>query len=248
MSYIMHYRISGWTSFSPVLLSSLSFFFSKNPPKSPNLRFSPSLDALIGSVLFSSLALSVAFCLLLAGVNLMGKLISFMFLWTYNMLIHLVYNSWGSGHAIGSFVAAGVSLVLLIIVEGWVAKEPVSDCIKISHVNLCLWSLFIQLFPRGVILNPAVVLFYLYIICLGFCCKYLCGTWLMIALLTIVSSHWHFVLWSYSLPIGIWCWFNGFRCTTCPLHGHVDCRFLEQWLSATHLSIHQSFYWSRCYH
>ncbi|CDH51089.1 family drug resistance transporter [Lichtheimia corymbifera JMRC:FSU:9682] len=56
---------------------------------------------------------------------------------------------WGSGHAIGSFVAAGVSLVLLIIVEGWVAKEP--------------------LFPRDVILNPAVVLFYLYIICLGFC-------------------------------------------------------------------------------
>lgn len=50
--------------------------------------------------------------------------------------LSLVY-SWGSGHAIGSFVASGVSLVLLIIVEGWVAKEPVSSCIYTHHMAIC---------------------------------------------------------------------------------------------------------------
>lgn len=33
---------------------------------------------------------------------------------------------WKDGHCIGSFVAAGVSFIALIYVEGWVAKEPVS--------------------------------------------------------------------------------------------------------------------------
>ncbi|KAI9310512.1 major facilitator superfamily domain-containing protein [Dichotomocladium elegans] len=54
---------------------------------------------------------------------------------------------WGSGHSIGPFVASGVSLVALIYVEGWVAKEP--------------------LIPAEVILNPSIVLFYLYMCCLG---------------------------------------------------------------------------------
>jgi hypothetical protein len=33
---------------------------------------------------------------------------------------------WSSAHSIGPFVAAGVSFIGLVIVEGWVAKEPVS--------------------------------------------------------------------------------------------------------------------------
>lgn len=62
------------------------------------------------------------------------------------MLIALVY-SWGSGHAIGSFVAAGVSLVLLIIVEGWVAKEPVSSCIHAIPYQLVLMASFHTVVP-----------------------------------------------------------------------------------------------------
>ncbi|KAI8150253.1 major facilitator superfamily domain-containing protein [Fennellomyces sp. T-0311] len=54
---------------------------------------------------------------------------------------------WGSGHSIGPFVAAGVSLILLIISEGWIAKEPIM--------------------PREVILNPSIIIFYLYMCALG---------------------------------------------------------------------------------
>lgn len=35
--------------------------------------------------------------------------------------------SWGNAHVIGPFVAAGVSLIALIYVEGWVAHDPVSQ-------------------------------------------------------------------------------------------------------------------------
>ncbi|KAI9490679.1 major facilitator superfamily domain-containing protein [Zychaea mexicana] len=54
---------------------------------------------------------------------------------------------WSSGHSLGPFIAAAVSLVGLIVVEGWVAAEP--------------------LLPPEIILNPAISIFYLYIICLG---------------------------------------------------------------------------------
>lgn len=59
----------------------------------------------------------------------------------------LFYNSWASAHSIGPFVAAGVSLVALIFVEGWIAKDP--------------------LMPGKVLLNPSVVIVYLYMACLG---------------------------------------------------------------------------------
>ncbi|KAI8335164.1 major facilitator superfamily domain-containing protein [Chlamydoabsidia padenii] len=55
---------------------------------------------------------------------------------------------WSDAHTIGSFVGAGVSLIALIIVEGWITKEP--------------------LIPAHVIGNPAVIILYVYIVCLGF--------------------------------------------------------------------------------
>ncbi|KAI8889763.1 MFS general substrate transporter [Backusella circina FSU 941] len=55
---------------------------------------------------------------------------------------------WKDAHSIGSFVGAGVSLILLIIAEGWIAKEPI--------------------LPGRVLLNPSVVIVYLDIMCLGF--------------------------------------------------------------------------------
>ncbi|KAG1502197.1 hypothetical protein G6F46_003161 [Rhizopus delemar] len=66
------------------------------------------------------------------------------------LLLALSWGSsygWGSGHTIGSFVASGVSLIALIFVEGWVAKEP--------------------LLPASVMLNPTCASVYLYMICLG---------------------------------------------------------------------------------
>lgn len=52
---------------------------------------------------------------------------------------------WNSGHSIGPFVAAGVSLIVLIYVEGWVAKDPVSFCLNrsftanVAHTNYILY-------------------------------------------------------------------------------------------------------------
>ncbi|KAI7876017.1 MFS general substrate transporter [Lichtheimia hyalospora FSU 10163] len=54
---------------------------------------------------------------------------------------------WGDGHAIGTFVASGVSFILLIIVETRVAKEPI--------------------LPPKLLKNPKVLVFYFYICCLG---------------------------------------------------------------------------------
>ncbi|ORY96855.1 major facilitator superfamily-domain-containing protein [Syncephalastrum racemosum] len=54
---------------------------------------------------------------------------------------------WKDAHALGPFIAAGVALILLIIIEGWIAPEP--------------------LLPRQVILDPGVFVIYLYIACLG---------------------------------------------------------------------------------
>ncbi|KAI9494516.1 major facilitator superfamily domain-containing protein [Zychaea mexicana] len=56
-------------------------------------------------------------------------------------------KGWGDAHSIGPFVAAGVSLILLIISEGWIAKEPIM--------------------PRQVLLNPKVFVIYLYMVTLG---------------------------------------------------------------------------------
>ncbi|ORZ15167.1 major facilitator superfamily-domain-containing protein [Absidia repens] len=54
---------------------------------------------------------------------------------------------WSDAHTIGAFVGAGVALIALVIVEGWVAKEP--------------------LMPGRVLTNPAVVILYIYMVCLG---------------------------------------------------------------------------------
>ncbi|KAI8993337.1 major facilitator superfamily-domain-containing protein [Pilobolus umbonatus] len=54
---------------------------------------------------------------------------------------------WGSAHVIGPFVAAGVSLICLIYVEGWIAHEPI--------------------LPASVLLNPNVAVVYAYMACLG---------------------------------------------------------------------------------
>ncbi|KAG1461393.1 hypothetical protein G6F56_005741 [Rhizopus delemar] len=55
--------------------------------------------------------------------------------------------SWRNGHTVGAFVAFGMSLVVLIYVEGWVAKEPI--------------------LPSSVLLNPACFAVYLYMLFLG---------------------------------------------------------------------------------
>lgn len=54
---------------------------------------------------------------------------------------------WSSAHSIGPFVAAGVSLIALIYVEGYVATDP--------------------LLPASVMLNPDVIIVYSYMFCLG---------------------------------------------------------------------------------
>ncbi|KAG2222063.1 hypothetical protein INT45_007949, partial [Circinella minor] len=54
---------------------------------------------------------------------------------------------WSNPHSFGPFIGAGISLIGLIIVEGWVAAEP--------------------LLPPEIILNPAITIFYFYIICIG---------------------------------------------------------------------------------
>ncbi|CAO3625631.1 unnamed protein product [Cunninghamella echinulata] len=54
---------------------------------------------------------------------------------------------WESAHFIGPIVAAAVSLIALVLVETYVAKEP--------------------LMPGRVIFNPSVLILYIYMICLG---------------------------------------------------------------------------------
>jgi hypothetical protein len=57
------------------------------------------------------------------------------------------FNSWSSAHSIGPFVGAAVSLIGLIVSEGWIAKEP--------------------LLPGRVMFNPPVTLVYGYMCCIG---------------------------------------------------------------------------------
>ncbi|GAB5589437.1 hypothetical protein Unana1_04337 [Umbelopsis nana] len=59
-----------------------------------------------------------------------------------------VKYAWDSPHVIGTFVGAGVSLVLLGFIEGWVAKEP--------------------LIPFQVLFNPAVALIYVFTFAVAF--------------------------------------------------------------------------------
>ncbi|KAJ8657307.1 hypothetical protein O0I10_007123 [Lichtheimia ornata] len=54
---------------------------------------------------------------------------------------------WGDGHAVGTFVASGVSFIALVFVEVKVAKEPI--------------------LPPRLLKNPKVLVFYFYICCLG---------------------------------------------------------------------------------
>ncbi|KAI8097178.1 major facilitator superfamily domain-containing protein [Halteromyces radiatus] len=56
---------------------------------------------------------------------------------------------WSDQHTIAAFVAAAVALIALVVVEGWIAKEP--------------------LMPARILKNPSVAILYLYMICLGLC-------------------------------------------------------------------------------
>lgn len=50
---------------------------------------------------------------------------------THTCPFSLFLHSWSEAHSIGSFVGAAVSLIALVVVEGWVAKEPVS-CMNLN--------------------------------------------------------------------------------------------------------------------
>ncbi|KAG2235407.1 major facilitator superfamily domain-containing protein [Thamnidium elegans] len=81
-------------------------------------------------------------------VDWLGTLFSTSFI--VCLLLALNWGSpygWGSAHSIGPFVAAGVSLIALIYIEGWVAHDP--------------------LLPARVLLNPPVTIVYGYMMCLG---------------------------------------------------------------------------------
>ncbi|KAJ8658359.1 hypothetical protein O0I10_006044 [Lichtheimia ornata] len=54
---------------------------------------------------------------------------------------------WNTPHAYGPFIGAAVSLIMLITSQGWISHEP--------------------LMPRQVVLNPAIFVVYLYMMCLG---------------------------------------------------------------------------------
>ncbi|KAG2172481.1 hypothetical protein INT44_006654 [Umbelopsis vinacea] len=72
--------------------------------------------------------------------------IAFSILFVVLLLLALSWGgvkyAWNSPHVIACFVASGVSLILLVFIEGWVAKEP--------------------LIPFPVILNPAVAIIYIF--------------------------------------------------------------------------------------
>ncbi|KAI9491400.1 major facilitator superfamily domain-containing protein [Zychaea mexicana] len=81
-------------------------------------------------------------------VDWLGVLFSMAFVCC--LLLGLNWGSsygWSSPHAYASFIAAAVSLIGLIVVEGWVAHEP--------------------LMPAQVVLNPAILTVYIYAMCLG---------------------------------------------------------------------------------
>ncbi|CDH58211.1 family drug resistance transporter [Lichtheimia corymbifera JMRC:FSU:9682] len=54
---------------------------------------------------------------------------------------------WNTPHAYGPFIGAAISLIMLITSQGWISHEP--------------------LMPRQVVLNPAIFVVYLYMMCLG---------------------------------------------------------------------------------
>jgi hypothetical protein len=84
-----------------------------------------------------------------------------------------VKYAWDSAHVIGCFVASGVSLILLGVVEGYVAKEPVSVFFFLPNIverwlsqmpwiKYANFILVVQLIPFAVLLNPAVSIIYLF--------------------------------------------------------------------------------------
>jgi hypothetical protein len=67
-------------------------------------------------------------------VDWLGTLFSTSFI--VCLLLALNWGSsygWSSAHSIGPFVAAGVSFIALVYVEGWVAKDPVSTYIALQY-------------------------------------------------------------------------------------------------------------------
>jgi hypothetical protein len=61
----------------------------------------------------------------------------------YSLLsFSLFLHSWSEAHSIGSFVGAAVSLIALVVVEGWIAKEPVS-CTNLNPAEEANRSLFL---------------------------------------------------------------------------------------------------------
>ncbi|ORX55744.1 MFS general substrate transporter [Hesseltinella vesiculosa] len=119
-----------WDFWLNVILSAISFILIFFLLKEPVQLGNASLAAKLKRIDYLGTIFSVAFvcCILLA------------------LSWGPVYG-WGSSHAIGPFVGAGVSLVSLIIVEGWVVKEP--------------------LLPGRIIFKPEITILYIYNICLG---------------------------------------------------------------------------------
>ncbi|KAI9029895.1 major facilitator superfamily domain-containing protein [Phycomyces nitens] len=119
-----------WDFWLNVILSSISgiilFFLLNEPTKVEGSSFRSKMKRIdwLGSLFTTSFI-----CCLLLALN-----------WGP------VYG-WGQAHSIGSFVGAGVSLVALIVVEGFFAAEPIM--------------------PARVVLKPAVSILYLCGACLG---------------------------------------------------------------------------------
>ncbi|KAI8391422.1 major facilitator superfamily domain-containing protein [Radiomyces spectabilis] len=119
-----------WDFWLNVILSAISwiiiFFLLKEPTDSLNSSFLSKIKRIdwLGTIF----AISFICCLLL-GLNWGGS------------------YGWSSAHSVGPFVGAAVSLIALVITEGWIAPEP--------------------LLPAEIMMNPRIIVLYLYITCLG---------------------------------------------------------------------------------
>ncbi|KAI9259529.1 major facilitator superfamily domain-containing protein [Phascolomyces articulosus] len=81
-------------------------------------------------------------------IDWLGTLFSMSFVCC--LLLGLSWGSaygWNSSHSYGSFIGAAVSLIGLIVAEGWISPEP--------------------LMPKEVVLNPSILIVYVYVMCLG---------------------------------------------------------------------------------
>ncbi|RCI06681.1 hypothetical protein CU098_012135 [Rhizopus stolonifer] len=127
-----------WDFWLNLILASIAFaiifFFAKPQPSTKDVKFMDKVKRI--DFLGTLFATGVIVCLLLA----LAWGISF---------------GWRDGHTIGAFVAFGISLIVLIIVEGWIAKEPI--------------------LPGNILLNPACTIVYIYEALLGL--VFICGVY-----------------------------------------------------------------------